>query len=62
MHGTDDQVLYGRLQEGDDRTVDLSEDFQVLPDQSVDDTDRGWGERPRGNDEWLLAERPPHWD
>ncbi|MER5455531.1 hypothetical protein ABT008_12180 [Micromonospora sp. NPDC002389] len=47
----------------DDRAVDLSEDdFVVLPEQSTDDTDRGWGERVGGNDDWLLAERPPHWD
>ncbi|MCL7457496.1 hypothetical protein AB0J85_03385 [Micromonospora echinofusca] len=46
----------------DDRTVDLSDDFVVLPEQTADDTDRGWGERSGGNDDWLLAERPPHWD
>ena len=46
----------------DDRPVDLSEDFVVLPEQTVDDTDHGWGERGSGNDDWLLAERPPHWD
>ncbi|MFC4148522.1 hypothetical protein ACFO0M_19895 [Micromonospora mangrovi] len=46
----------------DDRAVDLSEDFVVLPEQTADDTDRGWGERSGGNDDWLLAERPPHWD
>jgi hypothetical protein len=46
-----------------DRKVDLSDDgFLVLPDQTFDDTDRGWGERPTANDDWLLAERPPHWD
>ena len=46
----------------DARVVALSEDFVVLPEQTTDDTDRGWGERPGGNDDWLLAERPPHWD
>ncbi|MGC5018651.1 hypothetical protein [Micromonospora sp. DT47] len=46
----------------DDRAVDLSDDFVVLPEQTVDDTDNGWGERGGGNDDWLLAERPPHWD
>jgi hypothetical protein len=52
----------------DDRPVDLSgEDFVVLPDeatlpeQTSDDTDRGWGERADSNDDRLLAERPPHW-
>ncbi|MEO3778545.1 hypothetical protein ABGB16_17170 [Micromonospora sp. B11E3] len=46
----------------DDRAVDLSEDFVVLPEQTSDDTDRGWGEVSGSNDDWLLAERPPHWD
>ncbi|SCL18446.1 hypothetical protein GA0070624_1530 [Micromonospora rhizosphaerae] len=46
----------------DDRTIDLSDDFVVLPEQTADDTDRGWGERNGSNDDWLLAERPPHWD
>ncbi len=34
----------------------------VLPEQTADDTDRGWGEPAGGNDDRLLAERPPHWD
>ena len=49
----------------DDREVDLSgDDLQILPDQTRDDTDRGWGERRRddSNDDRLLNERPPHWD
>ncbi|WP_187398817.1 hypothetical protein [Micromonospora sp. WP24] len=46
----------------DDRTVDLSDEFLVLPEQTSDDTDRGWGERATGNDDRLRAERPPHWD
>lgn len=46
----------------DDRVVDLSDDFVVLPEQTADDTDWGWGDRVGGNDDWLLAERPPHWD
>ncbi|MFK3984644.1 hypothetical protein ACI2K4_30260 [Micromonospora sp. NPDC050397] len=46
-----------------ERTVDLGDDdFVVIPEQSVDDTDRGWGERSGSNDERLLADRPPHWD
>jgi hypothetical protein len=45
----------------DDRTVDLSEELVVLPEQTVDDTDRGWGERAGTNDQRLLDERPPHW-
>lgn len=33
------------------------------PEQTRDDTDAGWGERPREelHDEWLRAQRPPHW-
>ncbi|WP_158603553.1 hypothetical protein [Micromonospora radicis] len=46
----------------DDRMVDPGDDFAVLPEQSADDTDQGWGERSGGNDDRLLAERPPHWD
>jgi hypothetical protein len=44
-----------------DRTVDLVDD-EVLPAQTSDDTDLGWGERPDPNDDRLLDERPPHWD
>lgn len=48
---------------GDDREVRFTDDDAVvLPDQTRDDTDAGWGERWSGNDERLLAERPPHWD
>ncbi|MEV4759022.1 hypothetical protein AB0J86_28545 [Micromonospora sp. NPDC049559] len=47
----------------DDRVVDLADDdFVVLPEQSTDDTDRGWGEYATGNDDRLFADRPPHWD
>ena len=39
-------------------------DEPVLPDQSEDDTDRGWGDdRPENGDsheEWLRRQRPPH--
>ncbi|PZM89164.1 MAG: hypothetical protein DIU79_15780 [Actinobacteria bacterium] len=47
----------------DDRLVDLSDDdyWGVLPEQTLDDTDRGWGENPYSNDDRLLDERPPHW-
>lgn len=46
-----------------ERMVDLSDDdFVVLPDQTGDDTDRGWGEVPAGDEDRLLGERPPHWD
>jgi hypothetical protein len=46
----------------DDRIVEL-DDEPLLPEQTRDDTDAGWGEGPdSGADERLLAERPPHWD
>jgi len=48
----------------DDRPVDLSgEEFglDVLPDQTADDTDRGWGESRLTNDDRLWEDRPPHW-
>lgn len=45
----------------DDRMVEMTEELVVLPEQSVDDTDQGWGESAGGNDDRLLAERPPHW-
>jgi precorrin-6B methylase 2 len=33
------------------------------PEQSTEDTDAGWGERPEpGDDERLYGERPPHWE
>jgi hypothetical protein len=35
----------------------------VLPAQSQEDTDVGWGEQPEPeDDERLHRERPPHWD
>jgi hypothetical protein len=44
------------------REVPLGEEQEpVLPDQTRDDTDQGWGERSGGNDDRLLEERPPHW-
>ncbi|HEX2418587.1 MAG TPA: hypothetical protein VHJ83_10785 [Micromonosporaceae bacterium] len=47
----------------DEREVRLDdEDLPVIPDQTTDDTDRGWGQRRWTNDVRLLDERPPHWD
>jgi hypothetical protein len=46
----------------DERPVDLSDGEAILPDSTRDDTDAGWGERPRDNADWLREERPPHWD
>ncbi|WP_186315808.1 hypothetical protein [Catellatospora sichuanensis] len=46
----------------DDRVVEFEDDAPVLPDQTREDTDRGWGERSWSNDDRLRDERPPHWD
>ena len=48
--------------EDGDREVVLVDELEILPDQTVDDTDRGWGEPAARSDDWLLAERPPHWE
>jgi hypothetical protein len=33
------------------------------PEQSAEDTDSSWGERPEPtDDERLYGDRPPHWD
>jgi hypothetical protein len=46
----------------DDRYIDLfDDDLEILPDQTRDDTDAGWGEHPAGDDSRLSDERPPHW-
>ncbi|THV40909.1 hypothetical protein [Glycomyces buryatensis] len=58
----------------DDRSVELAEDdFSVLPDQTSDESDSGWGEAPPARtprakgralsprDLELLEDRPPHW-
>jgi hypothetical protein len=46
----------------DERTVDLeAEDPPVLPDQTLDDTDLGWGDPEGANDDRLLEDKPPHW-
>lgn len=33
------------------------------PEQTLDDTDRGWGEHSdqSEHDRWLQEQRPPHW-
>lgn len=47
----------------DDRVVDLSDDLDILPDQTRDDTDRGWGENKGWDDDSrYLEDRPPHWE
>jgi hypothetical protein len=46
-----------------ERTVDFdSEEAPLLPEQTRDDTERGWGETELSNDDRLLEDRPPHWD
>jgi hypothetical protein len=47
----------------DQRPVDFeAEDVPpLLPDQTIDDTDRGWGDRESSNDDRLLEDKPPHW-
>jgi len=46
----------------DDRYVDLfDEELEILPDQTRDDTDAGWGERPSDDNFDRFEERPPHW-
>ncbi|WFE30873.1 hypothetical protein O7623_25055 [Solwaraspora sp. WMMD791] len=45
-----------------DRVVDLGDDdAPLLPEQTRDDTDQGWGDRAGQHDDWLLEQRPPHW-
>jgi hypothetical protein len=48
----------------EEREVDLTgDDAPLLPDQTSDDTDVGWGERHTDRDDHHLRdERPPHWD
>ncbi|HEX7189838.1 MAG TPA: hypothetical protein VF423_16640 [Actinomycetes bacterium] len=40
-------------------------DDEVLPEQTSDDTDNGWGDRhdedELSDDERLIREKPPHW-
>jgi hypothetical protein len=49
------------VSDNEDREVMLIDELVILPDQTTDDTDEGWGERPSADDERFLAERPPHW-
>ncbi|SDY04387.1 hypothetical protein SAMN05444365_101477 [Micromonospora pattaloongensis] len=60
MNGVDGDRVPAR---DDDRPVDLTDErFGLLPEQTVDDTDLGWGDGPSSNDDRLIADRPPHWD
>jgi hypothetical protein len=41
----------------------VPDDQAGLADQSPEDTDAGWGERPEpDDDERRYGERPPHWE
>jgi hypothetical protein len=53
--------------------VSTGPDEPLLPEQTLDDTDAGWGEAgggdregwaggSGGDDERYLRERPPHWE
>jgi hypothetical protein len=47
---------------GPDETA-TAVDEPVLPEQSGEDTDAGWGEYNEPDDEERLRrDRPPHWD
>jgi hypothetical protein len=59
-----DHVTHGP---DDLRPVDLSDEGPpVLPDQTSDDVDLGWGGWRESDDTArlleLMEERPPHWD
>lgn len=43
---------------------DAGHQDEPWPEQTSDDTDEGWGERPEddaADDERILREKPPHW-
>ena len=45
-----------------ERTVHFeSEEAPLLPEQTRDDTERGWGGSDDSNDDRLYEDRPPHW-
>jgi hypothetical protein len=61
---TDPELPDDRRRPDDLRPADAE---PVLPSQTRDDTDAGWGEPAYGDeerrrDERLRADRPPHWD
>ena len=48
-----------------DQTPAQDPDQAPVLEQTTDDTDAGWGEAPPSDDahdDWLRAQRPPHWD
>lgn len=51
-------------QEGTTEAPRVAPRRRSTPEQTSDDTDRGWGERPDEDehDRWLREQRPPHWE
>ncbi|GAB3676154.1 hypothetical protein GCM10027589_46300 [Actinocorallia lasiicapitis] len=47
----------------DERPVELDDEPAILPDQTSDDLDRGWGDwrADDSNDDRLREDVPPHW-
>jgi hypothetical protein len=57
-----EDLTYDNVSSEDERVVEFEpDDTPVLPDQTRDDTDSGWGESAASNDDRLLEDRPPHW-
>jgi GrpB-like predicted nucleotidyltransferase (UPF0157 family) len=59
--------IYARIFAAEDRPAmaraPAPDDQAGLADQSPEDTDAGWGERPEpDDDERRYGERPPHWE
>jgi hypothetical protein len=48
---------------GGDDARGVDRDDELWPEQTSDDTDRGWGEHPDevDDDERIRREKPPHW-
>jgi DNA polymerase III delta prime subunit len=62
----DDATVPGSREEGAGKAADPNVAATATgskPEQTRDDTDAGWGERPRedSHDQWLQEQRPPHW-
>ena len=61
VNGPEDTTSTDRGDDG--RAVEFDvEDAPLLPEQTGDDTDRGWGDWSWSNDDRLIGDRPPHWD
>jgi hypothetical protein len=54
-----------RAEDADPAAEPPSAERAARPEQTRDDTDVGWGQTPEpadAHDQWLLEQRPPHWD